>query len=96
MNQQTFTDTTIIVAADHVTSAEVEDESIILDLEEGIYYGLNPTGARIWKEIQQPSTIREITSVVISDYNVDKEQCIKDVKSLVHELKKNNLIEVED
>jgi len=89
-----FTESTVVVAADHQTSAEVDGESVILDLEEGVYYGLNPVGARIWTEIQEPTSIQEITEAITAEYDVDSEQCREDVISLLQDLEANDLIEI--
>jgi hypothetical protein len=89
-------ESSVVVAADHQTSAEVDGESVILDLEEGIYYGLNPVGARIWSEIQKPTTVGEITTAITAEYDVDSEQCREDVISLLQDLHENDLIKIEE
>jgi len=88
-------ESSVVVAADHQTSAEVDGESVILDLEEGVYYGLNPVGARIWSEIQEPTAVEEITAAITAEYDVDAEQCREDVLSLLRDLRENDLVEVE-
>jgi hypothetical protein len=88
-------ESSVVVAADHQTSAEVDGESVILDLEEGVYYGLNPVGARIWSEIQEPTSVEEITAAITAEYDVDAEQCREDVLSLLRDLRENDLVEVE-
>jgi hypothetical protein len=88
-------ESSVVVAADHQTSTEVDGESVILDLEEGIYYGLNPMGARIWSEIQEPTAVEEIMVAITAEYDVNSEQCRRDVISLLQDLRENNLIEVE-
>jgi hypothetical protein len=85
----------VVVAADHQTSTEVDGESVILDLEEGVYYGLNPVGARIWSEIQEPAAVEEITAAILAEYDVNAEECREDVISLLQDLKENDLIEVQ-
>lgn len=89
-------ESSVVVAADHQTSTEVDGESVILDLEEGVYYGLNPVGARIWKEIQEPTAVEEITAAILAEYDVNAEQCREDVISLLQNLKENDLIEVQN
>lgn len=91
-----FTESVVVEAVDHQTSAEVEDENVILDLENGVYYGLNPVGARIWKGIQEPSPVGEIVSKIAAEYDVGYEQCFEDVASLLRDLEENDLIVVED
>ncbi|CBH23191.1 Conserved hypothetical protein [Salinibacter ruber M8] len=87
-------ESSVVVAADHQTSTEVDGESVILDLEEGVYYGLNPMGARIWSKIQEPTAVEEITGAITAEYDVSAERCREDVLSLLRDLKENELIEI--
>lgn len=89
-------ESSVIVAAEHQTSAEVDGESVILDLEEGIYYGLNPVGARVWDQVQEPATVEEIVAAITAEYDVDSERCLKDVLSLLRDLKEDDLIEIKE
>ena len=52
----TFTSESILVAADNQVSCDVDDEAALLNLDTGVYYGLNPLGAYIWKLVQSPVT----------------------------------------
>jgi hypothetical protein len=94
MPMSTLDKSSVVVAADHQTSTEVDGEKIILDLEGGIYFGLNPTGAQIWEAIQEPTPIGEVVAKVAGEYDVETEQCLEDVMALVQDLKKNGLVEV--
>jgi hypothetical protein len=96
MESTALTESSVVVAADHQTSAEVDGESVILDLEEGIYYGLNPVGARIWEEIQEPTSVEKITAAITAEYDVGSEKCLEDVISLLQDLEENGLIEIEE
>lgn len=82
----------VVVASDDQTSAQVDGESVILDLEEGIYYGLNPVGARIWEVIQEPTSIEEVVDVITAEYDVTRDQCLDDTLSLLRDLRESNLI----
>lgn len=91
-----FTESTVVIAADHQTSAEVDGESVILDLQEGVYYGLNPVGARIWAEIQEPTSVEKITDAITAEYDVESDQCREDVISLLRDLAENDLVEIKE
>lgn len=91
-----LTESSVIKAVDHQTSAEVDGENVVLDLEEGVYYGLNPVGTQVWKRIQEPAPIGEIVTDLTAEYDVDYERCFDDVVSLLQDLSENGLIEVKD
>jgi len=89
-----FAESSVVKAVDHQTATEVDGENVILDLEEGVYYGLNPVGARIWEQIQEPARIGEVATAIAEEYDVSYEQCFDDVVSLLRDLEKENLITV--
>jgi hypothetical protein len=53
-------------------------------------------GARIWSEIQEPTAVEEITAAITAEYDVDREQCRRDVISLLQDLEENDLIQIEE
>jgi Coenzyme PQQ synthesis protein D (PqqD) len=73
------------VSPSHLYS-EVADDGIILDLESGVYYGLNDTGNQIWQWLQQPKTESEIIALILAEYDVTPEQGAEDVKALLQEM----------
>lgn len=89
-------ESSVIVAADQQTSAQVDGESVVLDLEEGVYYGLNPVGARIWDEIQEPTSVGEVANAVTAEYDVSRDQCLEDILSLVQDLIEKDLVVVHE
>jgi Coenzyme PQQ synthesis protein D (PqqD) len=53
---QPITSESILVAANKQVACDVDDEAALLNLDTGVYYGLNPLGAYIWKLMQSPLT----------------------------------------
>lgn len=91
-----LTESSVVEAVDHQTSAEVDGENVILDLEEGVYYGLNPVGSRIWNRIQEPVRVGEIVSDITAEYDVEYERCFSDVIALLRDLDEHDLIRVDN
>jgi hypothetical protein len=86
-------DCRIVVAANQV-SCDLAGEAAILSLRNGVYYGLNSVGARIWNLIQKPQTFAEIRAILLSEYNVDAPQLEQDMARLFQELSAHNLVEI--
>ncbi|BDZ71693.1 PqqD family peptide modification chaperone [Methanobacterium petrolearium] len=87
--------TRVTVNKDYVY-CKVDDEMVLLGMEDGIYYGLNPVGAFIWEEIKEPKTINQVRDAILAEYDVEKEECEQDLFELLHELAEKGLIDVED
>jgi hypothetical protein len=85
-----------IVAAKDILSCDLSGEAALLNLTTGLYYGLDPVGARIWDLIQEPKTVETVLNVLIDEYSVDRDQCEKDLMDLLQKLTEQGLIAVAD
>lgn len=73
--------------------SRVGDETVILHLTNGTYYGLDAVGTRIWsllKEGKQPS---EICARIAEEYDVAADLAEADARRFLEELKSNGIIE---
>jgi hypothetical protein len=83
----------IIVASSQQVSGDLLDgEVAILNLPDGVYYGLNDVGGRVWNLIQQPITVRELNEILLQEYDVDPEKCSRELMDLLQDLAKHDLI----
>ena len=85
---------TKLVIPSQVMSREVGDETVILDLGSGMYFGLDPVGARIWRLLSEGQALESIVTTLHGEYNVDEDQLRQDVTELVNELVSRGLAEV--
>jgi len=92
----TITDRSVVVAAKDQVSCDLAGEAAILNIKSGVYYGLDPVGARIWNLMQEPRKVVEIQNVITEEYDVEPEQCARDLAGLLEKLLAEGLIEVKD
>jgi hypothetical protein len=85
-----------VVAVPNQVSSSLGDEAVILELTQGIYYGLNEVGARIWELLKRPRRVGEIRDVILDEYEVAPQAVTRDVLALLAELADRGLIEVRD
>jgi hypothetical protein len=76
----------------HVMSRVVEDETVLLDLESGTYFGLDGTGQRIWLSFGEGLSLAEIAAVIVSEYEVEEAQAQADVQAFAAELLDRGLL----
>lgn len=67
-------------------SAEIGGEAVMMSIEKGAYFGLNPIATRIWDLIEQPQSIAGLIAVITEEYDVSEEQCAADVKEFVADM----------
>lgn len=67
-------------------SAEIGGEAVMMSIEKGAYFGLNPVATRIWELIEQPRTEAELVAVLLDEYEVTAEQLASDVATFVADM----------
>jgi hypothetical protein len=92
--KSTVSRSSTVVAAKDQVSSDLGGEVAILDLKAGMYYGLDEVGARIWELIQEPRAVREVHNMLLSQYDVERERCERDLLSLLQQLADEGLVEV--
>jgi hypothetical protein len=85
---------TVVTVNNDYVYCKVEDEMVLLGMEDGIYYGLNPVGAFIWEQIKEPKTIDQIRDAILDEYDVEKGECERDLLELLKELTEKGMVEV--
>lgn len=75
-----------------VMARQVGDETVILDLASGTYFGLDPVGARVWQLMGEGKTLSEICDTMLDEYEVTRDALERDVIELAQELSAQGLI----
>jgi len=80
--------------SDSATSADLQGETVILDIDAGTYYGLNEVGTVIWRLIEsgEASTVDSLVQALLKEYDVDPHQCRKEVEQLLSDMYDNSLV----
>lgn len=56
-------------------------------------YSFNATGTLIWKLLESPRTVADLTSAVVAEYDVEPAQAERDVCGFVDEMRNIGLVE---
>lgn len=84
----------VIVAASDLLVSEFGEELVILNLRDGVYYGLEDAGVRIWRLLQKPVTVTTIRDEIVAEYDVEPRRCERDIRVLLTELAARGLVDV--
>lgn len=85
--------TTISKSKDSL-SAQVEDELVLMSIEKGNYYGLDPIATDIWNRLEQPIIIGELCAHLADEYDADLETIARDVVALLEQFYREGFIEI--
>ena len=83
-----------VTIPEQVMARQVGDETVILDLASGTYFGLDPVGARIWQLMTEGKSLAEVCATMLAEYEVTREDIERDVLRLAEELCAKQLISV--
>jgi len=84
-----------VTVPSQVMARTVGDETVILDLASGTYFGLDPVGARIWELIADAGTLAQICDIMLTEFEVSREDLERDVLALVQALLDRQLVSVD-
>src|SRR6476659_10171781 len=57
-----------VVASDEQVHTSLGDEAVILGLGDGVYYGLDAVGARVWSLLATPRRVSELVSAITREF----------------------------
>ena len=72
---------------------ELDGESVLLHVQSGQYFGLNPTGHAMWQALTAADSVQKAFDQLLTTFNVTPEQLEKDLTSLVDDLVSHELLE---
>ena len=73
---------------------QLQDEAVLLNLDSGQYFGLDPVGTRIWNLLTEGKALQEVMSTIVAEYEVDAAQCEADLLKLLGDLEEQGLVTV--
>ena len=76
-----------------VMSRLVGDETVLLDLASGVYFGLDGVGKRIWESIAEGKSIGETAAIIAGEFEVDAAQAQADLVAFATDLVERGLLE---
>ena len=84
-----------VTIPEQVMARQVGEETVILDLASGTYFGLDPVGARIWQLLGEGRALAEVCESMLAEYDVSRDEFERDLTELLDALGEKGLIKVE-
>lgn len=75
-----------------VVTREVGEETMLLDLASGTYFGLDPVGGRFWQLLEEGKPPRAARDVLLQEFEVTEAQLDSDLEALLAEFAANGLV----
>jgi len=90
-----MTDITInssVTISPDVLFQEVQGDSVLLDMNSGVYFGLDRVGTRMWQLMNETKSLTAVVEKVVSEFDVSPDRCTEDVIVLARKLAEQGLI----
>lgn len=85
-----------VVRRSKVVANDLSDsETVMLDIDRGVYFGVRGVGRDIWDRLAHPTTLEALVAALTAEYRVDETRCWDDVEGFLCELLEQGLIEVQ-
>jgi hypothetical protein len=75
-----------------LVSSDIDGEKVMMSLENGEYFGLDPVGSRIWELIENPISVDRLISLLLEEFEVGEAQCNSDTIEFLNQLQEKNLL----
>ena len=75
-----------------VMSRLVGDETVLLDLASGMYFGLDGVGKRIWESVAEGHSLGQTAAVIAAEYEVEEAKAQADVIEFASDLVERGLL----
>jgi hypothetical protein len=74
-----------------VAFTELDGEAVLLNVDTGIYYGLDPMGTRVWRLLVAGATPRHICDALLEEFEVEPSRLAHDVFRFLNQLAAEHL-----
>src|SRR5579872_3556561 len=69
-----------------------QDGAVLLDIEQGICFSLNPVGLRIWELLKQGQPIDKVADTLANEFPVPRDQILADTQEFISALEAKHLV----
>ena len=80
--------------SEHVVVRELAGESVMLDMKNGTYFGLNGVGTRVWNVIAAGGSLRQVHEALLDEYDAPASVVEPEVLRFASELCQHGLVRI--
>ena len=81
-----------VTVPEGVLFQKLEGESVLLNLDSEMYYGLDDVGTRMWLTLESSASVGAAYMQLLTEYDVDGDQLLADLIELIQNLLDHKLI----
>lgn len=83
---------TLITKNKSMLAGRIDNETVMMDIENGEYYGLNSVGSRIWELLDTPLTLSRLCRILADEFETTEAGCLEDTREFITRLYEKKMI----
>lgn len=88
-------DDTMTVSRHHeMIAADIGDEAVILNVQNGYFFQLNRTAALIWGALETPVSVGTLCTKIADAHSVDPATCRQDVIAFIADMHDREIVTI--
>lgn len=88
--------TTRVIRSEEPIGVEVDRTVVMMSLAQGMYFGLEGAGSRIWALLDGPRSAAQLSEQLQREFDVDGPTCLRDTCEFLDSLLHAHLIRIHD
>ena len=81
-----------VEVSDNVLFQDLHGEGVLLNVQTGVYLGLDAIGTRAWQLLGKSAVLSELLTKILAEYDVPESRCSEDLLALVADLERHGLV----
>jgi len=86
----------VVRVPESTAAREIDTETVILNLESGIYFGIDEVGTCIWRVIAAGGSLADAERAILDEYDVEPARLESDLLRFVQDLADRMLVMIEE
>ena len=74
--------------------SDMGGEKVMMNIDNGKYYNLGEIGGDIWTLIEKSISVQEVVEALLTEYQVEREDCVEQVLTFLQQLYNEKLINI--
>jgi len=91
----TFQSADKLTRRDGMISTELDQETVLMSIEAGAYYGMAGAARIIWEKLAAQVTFGELVQSLVEEYEISPEACSADLQEFLSDMEQEGLLIVE-
>jgi hypothetical protein len=78
-----------------LVATELDDETVMMSIERGKFYGLDPVAGRIWALVREPQKVSTLVEGLLEEFDGERAVVERDLLAFLNALAREGMLAVE-